>query len=75
MRFASAGPERVWPRVDLAQGGFSKEGKMVGTLENTMKWRQHASYGLGALYAGLTGLAVGWFITLGTVEGLAVLFG
>ncbi|MCH8183642.1 MAG: hypothetical protein IIB66_13545 [Proteobacteria bacterium] len=48
---------------------------MVGTLETTVKWRQHASYGLGALYAGITGLAIGWFITLGTVEGLAVLFG
>ncbi len=48
---------------------------MDSTLEPTAKWRQRASYGLGALYAGITGLAIGWFITLGTVEGLAVLFG
>lgn len=48
---------------------------MGGTLESTANWRQHASYGLGAFYAGLTGLAIGWFMTLGTVEGLAVLFG
>lgn len=48
---------------------------MVGTLEPSVKSRQKAPYFLGALYAGLTGLAIGWFITLGTVEGLAVIFG
>lgn len=48
---------------------------MVGTLENAVNWRKHASYGLGALYAGITGLAIGWFMTLGTMEGLAALFG
>lgn len=48
---------------------------MGGTFETTANWRQGVSYGLGALYAGITGLAIGWFITLGTVEGLAVLFG
>ena len=48
---------------------------MNGTWETTAKWRQSASYGLGALYAGITGLAIGWFITLGTVQGLSVVFG
>jgi hypothetical protein len=48
---------------------------MGGTFETTATWRHGVSYGLGALYAGITGLAIGWFITLGTVEGLAVLFG
>lgn len=48
---------------------------MVGTLETLVKSRQNASYFLGALYAGMTGLAIGWFITLGTVDGLAAIFG
>jgi len=48
---------------------------MGGTFETTANWRHGMSDCLGALYAGITGLTIGWFITLGTVEGLAVLFG
>ncbi len=48
---------------------------MGKTLDSTEMWRKLASYGLGALYAGLTGIAIGWFATLGAINGITAVFG